>query len=133
MTNQSKNGEKKPQNDEKEIPKKETEEKKAEKKEVEKKSTKAIEKNKRRHFKQQILFLATTVLSLIAITVSVNITYGAKKNELYNQNVVLNSSKTTGDIKTTFKVPGLSKQQIEDLGKRDDVSAYLPYYMNLLY
>ena len=130
MTNQSKNGEKKPQNDEKEIPKKETEEKKAEKKEVEKKSTKAIEKNKRRHFKQQILFLATTILSLIAITVSVNVTYGAKKNELYNQNVVLNSSKTTGDIKTTFKVPGLSKQQIEDLGKRDDVSAYLPYYMN---
>ena len=130
MTNQSKKGEKKPQNDEKEIPKKETEEKKAEKKEVEKKSTKAIEKNKRRHFKQQILFLATTILSLIAITVSVNVTYGAKKNELYNQNVVLNSSKTTGDIKTTFKVPGLSKQQIEDLGKRDDVSAYLPYYMN---
>ena len=135
MTNQSKNVEKKPQNDEKEIPKKETEEKKAEKKEVEKKkvekkSTKAIEKNKRRHFKQQILFLATTILSLIAIIVSVNVTYGAKKNELYTQNVVLNSSKTTGDIKTTFKVPGLSKQQIEDLGKRDDVSAYLPYYMN---
>ena len=135
MTNQSKNVEKKPQNDEKEIPKKETEEKKAEKKEVEKKkvekkSTKAIEKNKRRHFKQQILFLATTILSLIAIIVSVNVTYGAKKNELYTQNVVLNSSKTTGDIKTTFKVPGLSKQQIENLGKRDDVSAYLPYYMN---
>mgnify|MGYP007085213715 CR=1 FL=1 len=131
MTNQSKNVEKKPQTtEEKNAEKKPQTKPQIEKRKIEKKSTKVIEKNKKRHFKQQILFLATTILSLIAITVSVNVTYGAKKNELYNQNVVLNSSKTTGDIKTTFKVPGLSKQQIEDLGKRDDVSSYLPYYMS---